>query len=180
MVVFLFSFLYQQAGERFSSNSEVTSIFHCLIKNFNVIHVQTVSTNLYLTDDGVCNYTLIIGIFRQVDELELASSHSLVHIFAVMPVTILHLCTEIGIFNDKLAKYALKSKYWVNICSRNLDKIYAICCMFLLLLDMCGRHRIYSMIGKNNTSYDFFCAITILSVLRHTISRNCLYWKLLK
>ena len=100
-----------------------------------MIHVQTVSTNLYLTDDGVCNYTLIIGIFRQVDELELASSHSLVHIFAVMPVTILHLCTEIGIFNDKLAKYALKSKYWVNICSRNLDKIMRfVACFYYFLI----------------------------------------------
>ena len=65
MVVFLFTFLYQQARERLSNNSEVTSmvmsIFHSLIKNFNLIYVQTVSTNLYLADDSVCNYTDNLG-----------------------------------------------------------------------------------------------------------------------
>ena len=73
MVVFLFTFLYQQARERFSNNSEVTSmvmsIFHCLIKNFNLIYVQTVSTNLYLADDSVCIYMDNLGKEMNWNEL---------------------------------------------------------------------------------------------------------------
>ena len=63
-----------------------------------------------------------------------------------MPVSILQWRAEIGIFNTKLVKYSFKSKYRANVCPRDLNKFYTICCMFLLLLICAGDIELNSIV----------------------------------
>ena len=89
-----------------------------------------------------------------------------------MPVSILQWRAEIGTFNTKLVKYPFKSKYRDNVCPRNLNKFYTICCMFLLLLICVGDIELNPGPRKNNTSYKFFfCHCNLNSMAAHNFSK---------
>ena len=89
-----------------------------------------------------------------------------------MPVSILQWHAEIGIFNTKLVKYPFKSKYRANVCPRNLNKCYTICCMILLLLICAGDIGLNPDPRKNNTSYNFsFCHWNLTSIAAHNFSK---------
>ena len=88
-----------------------------------------------------------------------------------MPVSLLQWREEIGIFNTKLVKYPFKSKYRANVCRRNLNKFYTICCMILLLLISAGDIELNPGPRKNNTSYNFsFCHWNLNSIAAHNFS----------
>ena len=70
--------------------------------------------------------------------MELSSSHSFESPFGEMLVSIWQWRAEIGILNAKLGKCPFRSEYLVNVCPRNSNKFYTICCMFLLLLICAG------------------------------------------
>ena len=95
-----------------------------------------------------------------------------------MPVSILQWRAGIGIFNATLVKYPLRSEYQANVCPRNLNKFYTICCMFLLLLICAGDIELNPGPRKTIPLIIFLFAIGILTVLHHIIFPNCLYWKL--
>ena len=175
----LFFFLYQPALKVLSNNFEITYIFQCLIIHLYLILVRILSTSLYLTHDNVCSYTFSyrkIQLKRRIGIiLEL---YSLEHSFGAMPVSILMWRAEIGIINAKLVKYPFRSKYRVTVCPRNLNKFYTICCMFLLLLICASDTELNPGPPKNTKIIIFLFAIGILTVLRHIIFSNCLYWKL--
>ena len=110
----------------------------------------------------------------------LCSSHSLEHSLCAMPASILQWRADIGIFIAKLVKYPFKSKYRANVCPRNLNKFYTICCMFLLLLICAGDIELNP--GHRETIIPliiFLFAIGIFTVLPHIIFQNCLYWNLI-
>ena len=89
-----------------------------------------------------------------------------------MPVSILQWRAEIGIFNTKLVKYPFKSKYRANVCPRNLNKFYTICCMFLLLLKCAGDIELNPGPRKSNTFYNFsFCHWNLNSIAAHNFSK---------
>ena len=89
-----------------------------------------------------------------------------------MPVSLLQRRAEIGIFNTKLVKYPFKSKYRANVCPRNLNKFYTICCMILLLLICAGDIELSPGPRKNNTSYIFsFCHWNLNSIAAHNFSK---------
>ena len=89
-----------------------------------------------------------------------------------MPVSILQWRAEIGIFNTKLVKYPFKSKYRANVCPRNLNKFYTICCMFLLLLICAGDIELNPGPRKSNTFYNFsFCHWNLNSIAAHNFSK---------
>ena len=72
-----------------------------------------------------------------------------------MSVSILQWRAEIGIFNTKLVKYPFKFKYQANVCPRNLNQFYTICCVFSLLLICAGDIELNPGPRKNSTSYNF-------------------------
>ena len=89
-----------------------------------------------------------------------------------MPVSILQWSAEIGIFKAKLVKCPLRFKYWANVCTRNLNKFYTICCLFLLLWICAGDVEYNPGPRKNNTSYYFsFCHWNLNSIAAHTFSK---------
>ena len=121
----------------------------------------------------------VIVIFRWGKELGLSSTHSLEYPFGAMSVGILQWLAEIGIFNTKVVKYPFRSKCRINVCSRNLNRFYTICCMFLLLLICAGDIELNPGPRKNNPSYNFpFCRRN-LTVLRHITFQNYPYWNLI-
>ena len=102
----------------------------------------------------------------------LSSTHSLEYPFGAMSVGILQWLAEIGIFNAKVVKYPFRSKYRINVCSRNLNRFYTICCMFLLLLICAGDIELNPGPRKNNTSYNFsFCHWNYNSIAAHNVSK---------
>ena len=79
---------------------------------------------------------------------------------------------KIGIFNAKLVKYLFRYKYRVNVCPRNLNKFYTICCIFLLL-SICAKDiGINPVPWKSNTSDNFsFRYWNLNSFAAHNISK---------
>ena len=89
-----------------------------------------------------------------------------------MAVSILQWRAEIGIFNAKLVKNHFRSKYWINVSSRNLNKFYTISCMLLLLLIYARDIELNIGPRKNNTSYNFsFCNCNLNSIVAHNFSK---------
>ena len=133
ILTFLFFSFYQPAQEMFSSNFEITYIFQCLKTHFYLIHVYIFKTKLYQTHDSVCNYTfsyrnsqlrrrigIVLESFFRAPFWCDAGQHSAV-------------AGRNWNINAKLVKYPFRFKYRVNVCPRNLNKFYTICCMFVLL-----------------------------------------------
>ena len=103
--------------------------------------------------------------------MRLSSSHSLEHHFGAMSVNILEWRAVVGIFNTKLVKYPFTSKYRANVCPRNLNKLYIICCMFLLLLICAGDIELNPGPKKSNTSYNFSFCHCGNSIVAHNFSK---------
>ena len=174
-----FLFLYQPALKVFFNKFEITYISQCLIIRLYVIFVRILSTSLYLTHDSVCDYTFSYRKIQLKRRIEIILEPFIRAPFWCDPVSFLQWRAEIGIFNAKMVKYPFTSKYLVNACPRNLNKFYTICCMFLLLLICADDIELNPGPEKTIPLIIFLFAIGILTVLRHIIFLNCIYWKLI-
>ena len=138
VLTFSFFFLYQPAQKMFFNNFEITYIFQCLMIHFCLMYVRILSANLYVTHDSVCNYTfsyrniqiririgIILGTFIRAPFWCDVGQH-----FAV--------AHRNGNIQRQIVKYPFRFKYQVNVCPRNLNNFYTICCMLLLLLICAG------------------------------------------
>ena len=179
LILALFCSCISQLWKCFFHKFEITYISQCLIIRLYVIFVRILSTSLYLTYDSVCDYTFSYRKIQLKRRIEIILEPFIRAPFWCDPVSFLQWRAEIGIFNAKMVKYPFTSKYLVNACPRNLNKFYTICCMFLLLLICADEIELNPGPEKTIPLIIFLFAIGILTVLRHIIFLNCIYWKLI-
>ena len=179
ILTFLFFFLVSVSSKNVFQQLWDYHIFQCLILHFHLIHVSILSTNLYLKHDNVCNCMfsyrdiqirrrigIIFGSFIRAPSWCDAGWH-----FAVVRWN-LNIQRNWNIQEIGKLNLFLGLKYQINACPPNLNKVYSISCMFLLLLICVGEIEVNPGPRKNNTSCKFsFCHWDLNKIAAHNFSK---------